>query len=148
MIDVVLPGSFRGERIIAEFARAATFQSEPAVKWTGREIPTGYEYHREGGLVLAQERVRAYPLYLLRKFITFGPREWSIGTDASISLNPINLNADYETVQVSVWARSGEGTRTTEDPTSETFAPHRRFLDIILNDFTFDLINAKRRGGE
>ena len=66
---IKLPGQYSGEKIIAAFDEAATFQENPEKKWETEKFVKEYQY--EPGSVRQTVRslgVRAQPYFLKKKW--------------------------------------------------------------------------------
>lgn len=138
MIEIALPRTRRGVDIVERFRSASTVTIDDNHAWQAFVKNNNYKYTARDGLVVISQSVESYSLFKGRKYLFAGPMRWQYGS-GRINLEPVNLDEEYDQVQVSVGAsRFRPGTDIREesaDPKDQIFQPYSEGLTRILNEF-------------
>lgn len=136
---VKLSRQYSGEKIIAAFNEAATFQENPEKKWETEKFVKEYQY--EPGSARQTVRslgVRAQPYFLKKKWGLWGKKIWKLYHDLRFTLKPVNLAALYDEVDISVhyvYDSDEYFEYVATDPSNSAFEDIRPQLEIILQKF-------------
>ncbi|MFH0892649.1 MAG: hypothetical protein V1867_07820 [Candidatus Falkowbacteria bacterium] len=136
---VKLPGQYSGEKIIAAFNEAATFQENPEKKWETEKFVKEYQY--EPGSATQTVRslgVRVQPCFLKKKWGLWGKKVWKLSYDLKFTLNPVTLSALYDEFDISVryvYDCDDYFEYVATDPNNPAFEDIRPQLEMILQRF-------------